>query len=527
MRKTIMSQLQALWPLLVILLLGIVVRFWALGSLPVILNRDEAALGYNALLLVQQGVDEWGRQWPITLTSFGDYKLLGYVLLLTGFFKIAITDALVRMPSAFAGVGIVVLTYLLSLRLFSDKYVRMFVTASAALLPVFVFYSRMAYEANVALAYVVAILTVLLYATAKKSVSFPRLALLGLLATAAVFTYNTPLVTIPVTAVALAFALPFSKWRSWSGVFFALLLPVAVAAIVLAPITAQKKNITLFSDPTVRHDFITHRATFSGLQQKLFANKYVYYGSLVSQKYVQSFLPHFLVTHGGSHPWHVLPGHGHVYWVVYGLFIFGVYTLLAAVSRKEPHFSQARFWLLLLALSPVPSAITVDAPHATRSLLLFFVIVIISGFGLQGVVGALKKVRPQFVLPALFGLAALLLTESGLYYSDYFIVFPTAQHDFQPGFNVLVQEVEAKNTDEKVLVVDPDGYHYILAAWYARMPAAEFFATIQRRKPDLLGFYYGDAVGRYRFSAVASDKSAQESAVFFNSIETKKWEKIE
>ena len=83
MRKTIMSQLQALWPLLVILLLAIVVRFWALGSLPVILNRDEAALGYNALLLVQQGVDEWGRQWPITLTSFGDYKLVGYVLLLT------------------------------------------------------------------------------------------------------------------------------------------------------------------------------------------------------------------------------------------------------------------------------------------------------------------------------------------------------------------------------------------------------------------------------------------------------------
>ena len=65
-----------------IVLLGAALRLFQLGSIPAILNRDEAALAYNGYLLSQTGKDEWGKIWPPTLESFGDYKLPGYPLIL-------------------------------------------------------------------------------------------------------------------------------------------------------------------------------------------------------------------------------------------------------------------------------------------------------------------------------------------------------------------------------------------------------------------------------------------------------------
>jgi hypothetical protein len=63
--------------LVLITLLAFSVRFILSDSLPAALNRDEAAIGYNAMLLSQTGLDEWGRSWPLALESFGGYKLPG------------------------------------------------------------------------------------------------------------------------------------------------------------------------------------------------------------------------------------------------------------------------------------------------------------------------------------------------------------------------------------------------------------------------------------------------------------------
>ncbi|KKU82941.1 MAG: hypothetical protein UY10_C0019G0001, partial [Microgenomates group bacterium GW2011_GWA2_47_8] len=64
--------------LLVCFLVLAIPRIWQLGILPLALNRDEAALAYNAVLLAETGKDEWGRSWPLALQSFGDFKLIGY-----------------------------------------------------------------------------------------------------------------------------------------------------------------------------------------------------------------------------------------------------------------------------------------------------------------------------------------------------------------------------------------------------------------------------------------------------------------
>ncbi len=106
--QSLSSPTTSLWAgiaLGLLLLVGLVLRFYKLGEIPSILNRDEAALAYNAYLLSEVGHDEWQRSWPYALESFGDYKLPGYVLAVVAVFRVLpLTDLAVRLPSAVAGV---------------------------------------------------------------------------------------------------------------------------------------------------------------------------------------------------------------------------------------------------------------------------------------------------------------------------------------------------------------------------------------------------------------------------------------
>lgn len=516
-------QLAYCFSISVIFVLAVFLRMWHLGSLPVILNRDEAALGYNALLLIETGRDEWGNSWPLALKSFGDFKLLGYPLLLSFLLRIQSSDFVVRLPSAFAGLGLVWLTYLLSKKLFTDKRVVLFITLVSACMPVFVFYSRIAYEANVALSYIVALLCVVL-ASDNKTNHFIRLISTAGLALASLFTYNTPLVTLPVIAAAVFAATRMSNWVKQLPLVVSIILPVAIAVLVLTPITAAKKNILLFTDPTIRHEFIEYRSKYSGLSLKLFANQYVYYGKLVVDRYIQTFSPNFLVLHGGSHPWHVLPGFGHVYWISYLLFLLGLLVLAKAALAKQAVFSLPRFWLTLALLSPLPAVLTVDAPHATRSLLFFFTMLVVGGYGLQRLSEILKNNNAKLLPIVYVTLIALLSFEAVNYYSQYFITYPSQQHDFRPGLNNLVKNDASTTNQSQILVVDPSGYDYILAAWYTRMPSDEFFATINRNTPDLMGLYYVTTVGKFRFSVTADDRKPEELVVFSFNDMTKQWE---
>ena len=89
--------------LLLLLAAASLLRFTYLANLPWGLNRDEAALAYNAYLLAQTGKDEWQRVYPVVLESFGDFKLPGYtyiLVVLSRFFSLS--DFLVRFPSALA-----------------------------------------------------------------------------------------------------------------------------------------------------------------------------------------------------------------------------------------------------------------------------------------------------------------------------------------------------------------------------------------------------------------------------------------
>lgn len=519
-----------------LLLISFCLRLINLGSNPVILNRDEAALGYNALLLDQTGMDEWQQKWPLTLQSFGDYKLIGYPTLVVGVFKLlGYSDLAVRLPSAVAGVGVLLAIYLVVKRITQDTTAALFTLALAALTPIFFFYSRIAFEANVGLLYLLIYLVLLLRKHDSKTILFDGVALLVLIA--GIVTYNTPLLLAPFIGLLIPVVRGITNYKHW-------LLPtlgtLAVAAFFFtqfAALTAQKEAITIFSDPTQYHYFIEYRNQFSGISQKLLGNQYIYYGMQALPRFWKSFSPEFLVTRGGSHPWHAVPGWGHLLLTQYLLFIGSLLMLLGSIVKelithrkkvfsvlKQPFLESALgrdiVLIYILVSSLLPAAITVDSPHATRSLLfMVFVFVVIGVVASQ--ISLARKTSIQVVV-IIFVASTSLFAK---YLRDYFIQYPQQQALLlQANYPVVLAELEEKYPSEPIAVVNPDGYQYILTAWYLKMPAADFFASVSMQNPDRIGFRYGERVGRYRFIKEADDHSQEEKVIVEWDTTTNTWQ---
>jgi 4-amino-4-deoxy-L-arabinose transferase-like glycosyltransferase len=519
-----------------ILILGLGLRLIHVGTLPQVLNRDEAALAYNALLLKETGKDEWGRVWPLALESFGDYKLPGYPLAVVAAFSVmGYSDLAVRIPSVLAGSLLILVGYWWARALKVSELGSLLVSFKMAVLPIFWFYSRMAFEANLALLFLTLAIGLVWFPVRR----VPQwLADVGAVALAllAVFTYNTPLLLLPFIVVIIPLIRGLKQVRSWWLPVAGLVLVGVVAARILLPLSAQKSGITIFSDESTRVKAMEYRQSFSGLTQKILGNQVVYFGQLIARNTLASFSPSFLVTHGGTHPWHQLPMWGHLYWTVYALGLLGValslkhlihpglkhrpLNLVAQWVKKRTQtgwFNPSFLMIYLVLVSLIPSVITVDAPHATRSLLYFFGFVLIGA----SVVGRIRQLMGS--KKTLFIITTLITIEALRYGWLYFKEYPQRQGAFQPGLTEVLREVESKTPNQPVTIVDGGGYTYISVAWYRKLSPEHFFATVVKQQPDRIGFKYGEKLDHYHFITRAADRKPEEKILVEWNEETLLW----
>jgi 4-amino-4-deoxy-L-arabinose transferase-like glycosyltransferase len=146
-----MKKIEWLW-LILILVLGIFLRFWHLGETPRGFYLDEAALGYNAFSIMNTGKDEYGMKWPLLFRSFGDFKAPVYTYLLVPIYKvIGMSVWSTRFLSALAGVIIIWLSFLLVKNLSKNNRLALIVSLLVAISPWQIIFSRTSYETNVSL----------------------------------------------------------------------------------------------------------------------------------------------------------------------------------------------------------------------------------------------------------------------------------------------------------------------------------------------------------------------------------------
>ena len=534
--------------LVILIILASYLRFYQLDKLPSILNRDEAAIAYNAFLLKNSGFDEWQRKWPLVLQSFGDYKLPVYpYLTFLGFYFFGINDFAVRFWSALAGVLLVIVSYFFGLRLALNKKEALIFAFLVAISPIFFFYSRSAYEANLALLFLVISLLFLFFIPQNNWKN--NFFVLGCLL-AAIFCYNTPFILFPFLILAFIIFRFYrnKKDRKKNFLFFCLLGFIFITGMVfLFSLTKQKSGISfLFSknDPIIISFGQTNEekkffyfSEFANLTPFYKINRMLFLAKILITNFNNSLSFNFLVLRGGNHPWHSLPYHGHIYFLVYLFFVlfilkevfyylnlfFKFVCFIYQKKSKSPRIDSQRILLdYLLIVSLIPACITTDAPHATRSLLFFYLLSFLSlqtFFSLVHLVESLKfKSYFFYIIQIIFIWIFVfwLVIESIIYFQAYFVQYPKYQAMYKAGFENFINNFHASHRDKKVVILDQDGYQYILLAWYLKVKSTDFFSTIKKQLPNNASLRYGEELLNYRFIVHQDDRREEKFLLYFD-----------
>jgi len=484
--------------ILILVLLAAVLRFVGIEKIPPSLNWDEVSHGYNAFSILKTGRDEWGRLFPTIFRAYGDYKLPVYI------YFTALSESLfglstfaVRLPSMLAGVGTVLFAYLLTEELFGKKKVSFLAALLVAIEPWSFFLSRAAFEANLAVFFVVSGVYFFLKGIKKPKSFIISALLLGL----SVWTYNSARIFVPMLTFFLVviYRKEILTKKKKKGTFLHFLLPVAV---LLVPMLVQLVNpvgqarygwVAIIDEGAVAG--IEHARNVSSLPNvlnKLVNNRPVYFAKEFVGNYFSHFSPDFLFVGGGTHFQFSVPGKYLLYPINFVFLIFGLFTLLRRREKQD---------LLLLSwffLAPIASSLTREAPHVLRSSVILPIPMIISAVGLFYVLEKLKRniggiVVFVYVVGVFFSFERYYLNYFKDYSRDY-------SWSWQYGYEEMVGHVEEYyNEYDKIIITKKYGEPHEFLLFHMGWDPEEF-----RLDPNLVRFnqsnwYWIDSFDKFYF----------------------------
>ncbi len=411
--------------LILILFLGSLLRLFQISSNPPGLDWDEASLGWNAYTISQTGRDEYGVKFPVSLRSFNDYKPSLYVYSSVPFISLlGRTELAVRLPSALAGIAAIVGIYLFVIELTKKRRLALLSALLLAVCPWHLQFSRVAFEANLALTFFIfGVYGLMVFIRSKK-----LLPLLFSIATfsGAMYAYHSPRLVIPLF---LGLVVLIYRRRIFPSKKIIILTVLAVV-ILMFPLA---------------HSTITTGSLQARLTEVI---------APINQgvtNYINHFSPNFLFVNGDNNIRHHAPNTGLLLWWSLPFLLLG----LKFLTKK---------YLILLAWvisAPIASAITIDSPHAVRALLLLPPLVIITAFGLD----LFSKKR---IVSLIFSL--LFVFNLGYFFYNYFVTMPiVSAQGWQYGYKQLV-ETNYKN----IYVTTAYDQPYIYFLYYGKYPANYF-----------------------------------------------------
>jgi 4-amino-4-deoxy-L-arabinose transferase-like glycosyltransferase len=363
-------------------------RFWSLGQIPPGLNRDEAAIGYNAYSILKTGRDEYGKPFPLQLKSFGDWKLPLYPYLTIPFIRIlGLNQLAIRLPSAFFGWATVAIfpiftvALLRKFKLVSSPgeawVVGMIAGVILAFSPWQFHFSHLASEANLAV-FLFSLGFWLFLRSFEKPGWFWWGAVFLLLTLLA---YHGAHVFMPLFFMLLLVIFTRELRKVPSGrERLGLVLAVAVIFVGVFSFRSDRAKLSglfILDQKGRLHLEIdlprsAHRNHFIG---RLFHNKLTFLSRELPLNLAETFSPQFLLRSGGRNRAHNVPG--------FGNFLISAAVLAAAGALVSFRLEQRLFafllgWSLLAAL---PSAITFDSPHTTRAAFMVIPLSLFGGIG--------------------------------------------------------------------------------------------------------------------------------------------------
>lgn len=400
--------------IIAILTLGIFLRIWDFGNNPPGVTDDEASLGYNAYSLLQTGKDEYGKTLPILIRSFGTYASGLYTYMTTvPVWLFGLNPVSVRMTSLFSGI---ILIYA-SIYLFGP------ITGLViAISPVFVFYSRSTFEANLALS-----LLLLGIALAKKrSIPFSFLFI-----SLSAYAYHAERVISLILMVIL-----FWYFYKVQGLKKTAIVSLAIGLILQIPILW----ISFSSGANAR---ISTLGYTGGIVERFINYSYLYSAY---------FSPNNIFNRPDPSPNKFLPNLGTFYWWMIFPFVIGIIKI---IKKREYKSIPAICAIILIVVSPGIAATTRDYFSTWRVLPMFVSFAWFISRGIQ-----ILTTRKMLIYSTL-----ILLSVFELYSS---LVILKNEYSIPWGYQYKKLAEFVRNTTKESVVVDNSrsGSIYIWLAFY-------------------------------------------------------------
>ncbi len=354
---------------------SLIARLISLHFAPPSLNWDEVSIGYNAYSISKTFKDEWGQFLPLIFRAYGDYKLPLYLYLTAPLTLISLSPISIKLVSLLAGSLSPVFLVLIAKHYFPDsKYIPILSGFLLAFSPWSIFLSTIALEANLFLCLVLISIYFLLSNKLSLSAFFYALCL---------FTYNSSRVLLPFYLIFLVFQIIKTKYKFRLPKLFGFLLLFTAIAVFLfqsffsSSGQARYQWVSLVDQGTInRIEENRNASTLPSVLPRLVHNKATYFVAYSLSNYSLFFSPSYMFFQQGTHFQFNLPHQSMFASFLIVFYYLGIVSIIINIKNRK--FSLISL-LLIFLISPLPSAITRDAPHILRSILFYpFVILLIS-----------------------------------------------------------------------------------------------------------------------------------------------------
>lgn len=390
-------------PLIAVLILAAVLRFYHLGSNPPSPYWEEAALGYDAYSILKTGKDFHGNSWPlVAFESFGDYKpSLYFYATVPSVAIFGLNTFAVRFPSALFGTLTVLLIYLL----IKDKRTALIASLLLAVSPWHLQLSRAGFEANLGLF----LLVLGIFWN-------PALAL-------SMYAYHANRILAPLLFLVLAATGRVKKFWKNSLILLILILPILwqFNSPIIHQRFAETSAFAALESVIKSNQLIV--ADGGGVIARLVHHRFWQYSQIFLTNYFSHFNFNYLFLQGDANPRHSIQTVGGLYLIEAPFLLYG---FLLALKK---HTKMDLMLLAWLFLAPIPAALTLASPHALRSLGLLIPLTIFTAKGIL----RFKKI---FLI--------ILLIEFSRYLYLYHRVYPNQwASQWQFGYQQMIQQVSA------------------------------------------------------------------------------------
>lgn len=458
--------------IIAIILLGAGLRLFHLASNPPHLTQDEAALGYNAYSILKTGKDEYGTPFPLVFKSFGDYKPGLYVYLTVPFvYVLGLDEFAVRLPSVVMGIVAIAFMYLFVKKVTDDETLSLAAAFFLAVSPWHMHFSRGAWEANVALTFLLVALTYFVSAMRNHrllplSAIFSALSLLSyqgskLSVFVALFIFSLyhlkDLKKIPVKTYALSISL---------GLLVS--LPIFISLF-----TGQAGRLGVFSvfsypRPT---EYLTAFLNNGGdhvgsTTYYLFHSEPLNFLRGILGRWFNHYSARFLLFEGDwSNPRHSVPHSGVITLMDGVLLIAGMYVVMSKSFRKW--MAPVAAWFLL---STLPSILSRDQVHAVRSLPMVVPLTILIALGLTFIL-SLPFRRVAFVS------IGVLYIASYTYFADAYFIHGVIHnsHYWEYGYKQIMEVIKPYAQDGRPVYIQQSyAQPYIYYLFYTQYDPASY-----------------------------------------------------